>query len=312
MGAGNGSAALGLARRERREPPRGLAPSVCPGDSSEMPAQQPQTNPFRAPVAKVERGAASGAYPQVSDPFARDRFLLRQQHLAIHEKYDVWDDQGNQVLFIERPSNVTSILFAALAAGLVFLMCCGGFAAVGTTMGESLYGGFAIVGFLLGASAAFITAVALIRKRDVTIYRDQDKTEALLHIRQDQKFMLMRASFTVVDASGVALAQLRKNYLWNMIRRRWLVVDAAGRLQFRVLEDSIILSLLRRLLGSLFGLLRTNFIILAVDGRMLGRFNRTFTLLDRYVLDLTTDPDRVLDRRLALAIGVMLDTGERR
>ena len=46
--------------------------------------------------------------------------------------------------------------------------------------------------------------------------------------------------------------------------------------------------------------------------QILGEFNRKFTLLDRYVLDLTHDLQRTLDRRVALALGVMLDTGERR
>ena len=43
-----------------------------------------------------------------------------------------------------------------------------------------------------------------------------------------------------------------------------------------------------------------------------GEFNRKFTLFDRYVLDLSADADRTFDRRIALAVGVMLDTGERR
>ena len=34
--------------------------------------------------------------------------------------------------------------------------------------------------------------------------------------------------------------------------------------------------------------------------------------LDRYVLDMSGDLSRTLDRRIALALGVMLDTGERR
>ncbi len=72
------------------------------------------------------------------------------------------------------------------------------------------------------------------------------------------------------------------------------------------------LSLLRRVLGTFFGFLRTNFLFLGPGGEVLGEFNRKFTLLDRYVLDLTADPERTLDRRLALAAGVMLDTGERR
>ena len=77
------------------------------------------------------------------------------------------------------------------------------------------------------------------------------------------------------------------------------------------------LALLRRVLGplfgSFFGLLRTNFIILRADGEdVVGEFNRKFTILDRYALDLKADAARTLDRRVALALGVMLDTGERR
>mgnify|MGYP006273433707 CR=1 FL=1 len=78
-------------------------------------------------------------------------------------------------------------------------------------------------------------------------------------------------------------------------------------------EDSIVLALLRRFIGVFFGILRTNFII--VSGRterVIGEFNRQFTLLDRYVLDLSPDAERYLDRRIAVALGVMLDTGERR
>ena len=45
---------------------------------------------------------------------------------------------------------------------------------------------------------------------------------------------------------------------------------------------------------------------------VIGEFNRKMTLLDRYVLDMTRDARRVIDRRVALALGVMLDSGERR
>jgi len=45
---------------------------------------------------------------------------------------------------------------------------------------------------------------------------------------------------------------------------------------------------------------------------VIGEFKRKFTILDRYVLDMSGDPQRLMDRRVALALGVMLDTGERR
>jgi len=86
-----------------------------------------------------------------------------------------------------------------------------------------------------------------------------------------------------------------------------------GRPLAMAIEDSIVLSLLRRVLGTLFGVLRTNFLLVrGEDAEVFGEFNRKFTLLDRYVLDLSADPARIFDRRIALALGVMLDTGERR
>jgi hypothetical protein len=80
-----------------------------------------------------------------------------------------------------------------------------------------------------------------------------------------------------------------------------------------VKEDSLILSLLRRTGIPIFALMRTNFVFLQGLGEeVVGEFNRKFTLLDRYVLDMSADTLRSIDRRIALAVGVMLDTGERR
>lgn len=280
-----------------------------------MASGEPSTNLFRAPLGLVERsatGSASGRYAAGGDPFARDRFLLRQQHLAINEQYDVLDDQGEQLLFIERPSHIASTLIAAGVALAAFAVCAAAFFLMGTQASESTSTGFALFGLLIGAALAALIALAFVRRRDVTIYRDQGRAVPLLVIRQQSAVGLVVARYTVTDGQGTVIAEFRKNALWNLVRRRWQVRDAAGKAIYRVLEDSIILSLLRRILGSLFGILRTNFVILAPDGRLVGRLNRSFTLLDRYVLDLSFDPDRTLDRRLAVAIGVMLDSGERR
>jgi len=65
--------------------------------------------------------------------------------------------------------------------------------------------------------------------------------------------------------------------------------------------------------GSVHGLLRTNFIFQRPGSdKVIGEFRRKMTILDRYVLDLTADRTRAFDRRIAVALGVMLDTGERR
>jgi len=167
---------------------------------------------------------------------------------------------------------------------------------------------------VIGAIVALIAVgVGLSAKRHVTFYRDESKQDKLLEVLQDRKWQPITATYTVRDRAGRTLALLWKNYLYNIIRKRWYVKAPDGTTLYVAKEDSIILSLLRRLLGPLFGLLRTNFIIVR-DGSedVVGEFNRKFTLLDRYVLDLKADRARALDRRVALALGVMLDTGERR
>ena len=75
-------------------------------------------------------------------------------------------------------------------------------------------------------------------------------------------------------------------------------------------EDSLLKALIRRFATRLLPL---NFIFyLGQTDQVIGQFDRKFTLLDRYVLDMSLDVGGVLDRRVALALGVMLDTGERR
>jgi hypothetical protein len=175
---------------------------------------------------------------------------------------------------------------------------------------ESLKGIIAwlfVIGFFVGL--AVITSL-LYKRQHINIYRDDSKTELLLSIRQDNKF---EENYTLQDNKGKTLAKFRKDYRYNPIRKHWYCYAPSGSLLAIAKEESIILSLLRRLLGSFFGLLRINFIILKGNSdTIIGEFNRKFTLLDRYVLDMTADKTREFDRRIAIALGVMLDTGEGR
>ena len=45
---------------------------------------------------------------------------------------------------------------------------------------------------------------------------------------------------------------------------------------------------------------------------LLGCFDRKFSAYQNYVLDMTSDSERVIDRRIAAALGVLLDTAETR
>ena len=248
--------------------------------------------------------------------FARDKFLLNQRHLAIREKYEVADEEGAPLMFVERPRyiflNVLAI-FAGIFAGAVNLVV---FSLLRASM---KIGGDPLVLSLLGAWAfwgsflvVYLAAAGLSKKRHVTIYRDESKAETLLNISQDHRIQLLTAAYTVLDQQGKPIAKLFKKRLHNILRKRWYCHDGAGALLFTAKEDSMILSILRLFLGSFFGLLRTNYIIFDRSGNILGEFNRKLTILDRYVLDMSADSLRSVDRRVALAMGVLLDSGEKR
>ncbi len=254
----------------------------------------------------------------LDDAFDRDRFLLVQKRMAINEKYYVSDDHNERILFVERPSHLLQQL-VALSVAIVTVVACiaAGFGAAALFQDQNealpaLLGMGGVVGGMLLGGVAF---GLLYPKRHVNFYRDDTRRERLLSITQVNRIQVLFAYFEILDESGKLLARLRKNQLTNIFRKRWVALTPTGRPYCVALEDSIVLAILRRLFGPMMGALRTNYIIVAGDGaqeRLLGKFDRKFTLFDQYVLDMTADPRRELDRRVALAVGVLLDTGERR
>jgi uncharacterized protein YxjI len=251
---------------------------------------------------------------QADSAFDRDIFLLRQKHLSINQKYQVSDEQGNAILFVERPTYFWRTLLALFGAYVVTMgLYLATVSAAATASLESGGSPGLLLVFLLLPVVFVTVAMALSKKRHVTFYRDESRTQKMFDVLQDKKIQFPMRTYTVRDASGMPLASFKKNYLYNLFRKRWEMRSPNGTVMCVAKEDSIILSLLRRVVGPLYGLLRTNFLITRGTGdTVIGEFKRKFTILDRYVLDLSPDRRRDLDRRLALALGVMLDTGERR
>jgi hypothetical protein len=261
---------------------------------------------------RAGRGPAAPRAPQPdADPaFDRDVFLLSQRVLSITSKYEVWAEDGTPILYVERPTypvrTVLAYVVGAFAASFV----------LGLTplpRGDEAVNAIASFAAVALALMTFVAVSMSVRpRRHVTVYRDDSRADIVLRVLQDQRIALIVRTYTVTLRDGTVLARLSKNYVHNVIRKRWRIAGADGRLAAHAIEDSVVLSLLRRVLGTFFGLLRTNFVLQAPGGEVVGEFNRKFTLLDRYVLDLSADGERSLDRRVALATGIMLDTGERR
>lgn len=277
----------------------------------------PETDKLR-PVAVIQPGSLSVRHQSL---FEHDLFLLRQKYLSISEKYDVTDRSGRIILFVQRPRYIfRNILVGALAAvlfGVVFVASLmplkSDFVKANPVVAPAAV--FALAVFL-SCLCAFSVWYKLAPRRHVrfTVAAGQGPEECVLEVLEDSVFQFPTVTYSVLDADGRRIGLFRKNVLVSLVRASWDCLTPAGIPLFNAMEDSIILSLLRRLIGPFFGILRTNFILFRGDGEddVVGKFNRTFTLLDRYVLDLSADSKRTLDRRLLLAMGVMLDTGERR
>ena len=240
-------------------------------------------------------------------------FLLRERVLTIRSKYEVWAEDGTPILYVERPTYPLRTLVAYIGgviAGVMALAWLGDLASAAGPIAGPLIGLLAIP---TAAVVLVVVSMSLRPLRHVTVYRDESRAEVVLRVRQDQRVALLTRTYTVLTKGGEPIATLRKTYIHNVVRKRWYVEAPDGRPLAKAIEDSMVLSLLRRVLGPFFGFLRTNFLLVrGADEEVVGEFNRKFTLLDRYVLDLSADPGRALDRRIALALAIMLDTGERR
>jgi len=251
----------------------------------------------------------------------RDRFLLRQKLITLSEKYVVCDDEQRPILYVERPAHVWRNLLAAFAAlvffGVTFVVAL----VVGLGLAQTVQPNWIgyvtmVVLIILSLVLTVVVGITLSPKRHISFFTDESKERLLLQVLQDAKFQPIVATYTVLTPEGDLLARMRKNYLYNFFRRKWDVFDAQGNKVLIGREDSLLLSLLRRLLGPMLGFLRANFILVVPrpDNTEItrGEFNRNFTIFDRYVLDLSRDRPRMIDRRVAIALGVLLDTGEHR
>ena len=261
----------------------------------------------------------------VEDPiFGRDLYLLAQKVLRINESYVVADESGHPLLFVERPAHLLRGMLAlvvgfvaAMMALVVMLIVIGPFMPeLQENETSTVASVLSLLMMFVGIAVFVIVMMAAGKKRHVSFHGGTNQSSPrVIEVLQDKKVQFPTRTFTVLDGSGEPIGMLSKNFLHSILRKHWTIRDGRGRPVATVREDSIILSLIRRV-GAFVPLLRfmrTNFLFFKFGSdRELGEFRRKRTILDKYVLDLTTDPTRILDRRLAVAMAVMLDTAERR
>lgn len=140
-------------------------------------------------------------------------------------------------------------------------------------------------------------------REDIRVYSDEKKTNQTMAIRT-QQIIDISPTFDVIEMpSNEKAGSLKRKGLKSILRDEWEIYDPNGLLIGKVEEDSTALAIIRRFLTNLIPQ-RYHFVI---GGEMVGTFHQHFNpFLYRATMDLTRDTGRLLDRRLALAAGILL------
>jgi uncharacterized protein YxjI len=167
-----------------------------------------------------------------------------------------------------------------------------------------------------GGPVAFVRQKKMAIKEDIRFFADDSESEELFRIKARSMFDIGGARYDVTDAGGAPIGVLEHAFKQSLFRSTWKVTDADGGEVMLAQERSLPMAIARRVIDFVpdFGGLIPipyNFDFL-MDGSVIGHMNRKFQLRDRYVLDLSGDHERLLDRRLAIALAIGLDTLQNR
>jgi uncharacterized protein YxjI len=151
-------------------------------------------------------------------------------------------------------------------------------------------------------------------KEDIRFFSDDSKRHELLKILARQRFD-PAARYDVTLPDGTKVGEIQKAFGSSLLRSTFVVYDAGGQEVARARERSLPVALFRRLVGFVPYVggfadwlpIPYDFEFLRGDERLGIHRRRRGKWRDIYDLDLSDDPGRTLDRRLALAIAVGMD-----
>jgi uncharacterized protein YxjI len=160
-----------------------------------------------------------------------------------------------------------------------------------------------------GQPLAFVRQKKLAIKEDIRFFADETEAEELFRIKARAVFEV-RGRFDITTPEGERIGLLEKVFGISLLRSTWRIYDANEQQVALVQEKSMPIAILRRAIdlvpyGELIPIV-FQFTIL-MDGREVGELRRPIGLRDRYILKLSGDPDRRIDRRVAVALAIALD-----
>jgi uncharacterized protein YxjI len=160
-----------------------------------------------------------------------------------------------------------------------------------------------------GAPVAFVRQKKLAIKEDIRFYADESQTEELFRIKA-RALMEFGGRYDVTTPAGEKVGVLGKVFGKSLLRSTWSIMDANEQELAIAKERSQFWAIARRVVDAVpygdFIPILFHFTIDAGDHH-LGELTRKVGIRDTYTLDLSGDPERRIDRRLAIALAIALD-----
>jgi hypothetical protein len=167
-----------------------------------------------------------------------------------------------------------------------------------------------------GSPIAYVRQRKLKIKEEIRFFADEAETQELFQIKARTWLDTGGSKYDVIDAQQGNIGLLEHVFGKSLFRSTWRISTPEGEEIAIAHERSPVLAIVRRLIDfvpDVGGLIPIpyNFDILVGD-QVIGKMDRKFQLRDRYVLDLFGDTEKKLDRRLAIALAIGLDTLQNR
>lgn len=155
-----------------------------------------------------------------------------------------------------------------------------------------------------GRMVAFVHQKGFKLKEDIRVYADEGATQEIMVIKARQ-IMDFSAAYDIWDsASQTKIGAMRRKGWKSILRDEWEVLDPMDQVIGTLIEDSMALALVRRLLSAL---VPQNYDMIMFDGRKVVDLRQNFNPFVYHLnIDFTMDPEATLDRRMGFAGAILL------
>ncbi|MGH8906686.1 MAG: hypothetical protein ACRD0K_09255 [Egibacteraceae bacterium] len=162
-----------------------------------------------------------------------------------------------------------------------------------------------------GQPLAYVRQKRMKIREQIDFFADEAQRVPLLRLKA-RKVFEFRGRSEVQLPDGQVIGQFQKVFGVSLLRSAWQVLDADGEVVATARESSMAMALLRRLWDFVPLIENIPFkppfhFDVFVGDRHVGRYTRLLAFRDRYLMDLSGDTERVIDRRVAMAFCIALD-----